>query len=103
MLRVLAPIAIVDEAVIAHLVFIGPGRALDDGNGRDAERDFGEDRRLEDALGPEQGHAPVAVEEALFQHLARDGVPVELDLLGEEFEGGGADQEVQLLGVGESP
>ena len=43
------------------------------------------------------------MEEALQQHLARDGLPVELPLLRQEFESGRPHEEVQLLGILEGP
>jgi hypothetical protein len=73
-----------------------PRLALDDGDGRDAQGQLGQDRRLEDALRADQGDAGAVDREALDQHAARKDVAVPPGLLSQEGEGAQADLAVAV-------
>ncbi len=68
MIRIDPAIAVEKEPVLVHLVLVGSLPPLDDRHGRDSQRHLGQDRRLEDALRPDQRSAP----------------PLELESLGEK-------------------
>src|SRR3972149_10825517 len=56
-----AAIAVENDPAFLHAILVGPLASFDDRSGSDRQRHVGQDRRLEDALRPAEGH-PRAVE-----------------------------------------
>lgn len=96
--RIGAAIAVENDPAFLHAILVGPLAPLHDRSGGDRERHVGQDRRLEDALRPDEGHSRVVEGEAPAQGLPREGLAVEARLLREERERRRADAAVQVGG-----
>jgi len=99
MIRIRAAVAVVEEAVGVHAVFVRARVARGDGCRPDAERHLRQDGWLEDSLLADEGH-PLAVEvEPLQQNGPRENLAVHRRLLGEELERPQANLTVQESSV----
>src|SRR3989338_8442994 len=92
-----AAVAIAQEAVRAQVIVVWPGFALDHRLGHDAEGHLGQDRRLEDALRPQEGYALAIELKSPLEDRERQHLAVQPCLLPQELEGPGPHARVDIL------
>lgn len=81
-----AAVAVPQEAVRSHLIFVGSRPPRDFRHGGDAQR-RSQHGGLEDALGPHKWHAAAVEDEALTQWSDGEHLAVQIDEVGQEAEG----------------
>ena len=80
-------VAITKEPIHTHLVLVRPLSSLDDRDGGDAQRDFGNDSGLEDALPPHERDSLSFPHEPLTEQAERKDLTTEIRLLVQPGEG----------------
>ncbi len=94
-----ASVAVLEQAVRAHLVLVGTVLALDHWDRGDAQRRIWEGGRLEDALRPHEGHPLVLEGETSSQEVDGQDFATKLDLPGQPLKRSESDQTVTARGV----
>jgi hypothetical protein len=88
MLRFGATVSVLQQAALEKAVIVWAAPPFHEGHGGDAQRDFREDRGLEDAGRAEERYPCAPEVEALFEDDARQGrVTVTTPQVGKDFEG----------------